>query len=287
MALLPVPHGQGTTTSKFSRLDWLICGFVDLHRRLYRVGLSLYFRLAEVMNSRLLCATLCGQVHRELDLPPRLRRHDDEGLSEALNVCLDRYQEVKGETLASLPDDIYVPAGVDEHDTILFLLENLNPTIKEWPNALAHRQVFMGYAASLRDKFISFDPERSVTQVWMGLALDLDPTLIERAGLGHVLGPCPTPVSACDFEQDRQPQSIADSNMSHQAALAARIESLQSPVSVKDTPAYTSDGVVVPRHIAEADIDSNGSSDDAIPRAALGAGVDRGDMSSLCQRSQG
>ncbi|RMJ08054.1 hypothetical protein CDV36_012324 [Fusarium kuroshium] len=283
MALLPITHSQGTSTSKFNRLDWLICGFVDLHRRLYRIGLPLYFRLAEVMNRRLLCATLCGQVHRELDLPLRLRRHDDEGLLDALNVCLDRYQEVRGETLAALPDDdVLVPAGVDEHDIILFLLESMNPTIKEWPNALVHRQVFMGYTASLRDKFISFDPERSVAQVWMGLALDLDPTLIERPSFGHISAPCPTPVSADDFEQDHLPQSIADSNMSHQTALAARIENLQRPVSAGDTPAYISDRAVISGYITttEPDVGSSGSSDDGIPRAASGAGVDRGDMSS-------
>ncbi|KAL2684659.1 hypothetical protein Neosp_005741 [[Neocosmospora] mangrovei] len=282
MTLLSIPHGQGTPASKFSRLDWLICGFVDLHRRLYRVGLSLYFRLAEVMNRRLLCATLCGQVHRELDLLPRLRRHDDVGLSDALNVCFDRYQEVKGETLATLSDDVHVPAGVDESDIILFLLENLNPTIKEWPNALAHRQVFMGYAASLRDKFISFDPERSVAQVWMGLAMDLDPTLIERSSFGHISAPCPTPVSACDSEQNHQPQSAADSNMSHQTALAARIENLQCPVSAGDTLAYKSDEAVISHYIVrtEPEIDSNGFSDDPITGAALGAGADKGDMDS-------
>ncbi|RSL40765.1 hypothetical protein CEP53_013166 [Fusarium sp. AF-6] len=282
MALLSITHSQGTPTSKFNRLDWLICGFVDLHRRLYRVGLSLYFRLAEVMNRRLLCATLCGQVHRELDLPLRLRRHDDEGLLDALNVCLDRYQEVKGETLAVLPDDVHVPADVDEHDIILFLLESMNPTIKEWPNALVHRQVFMGYVASLRDKVISFDPERSVAQVWVGLALDLDPTLIERPSFGYISAPCPTPVSASDFEQNHQLQSIADSNISHQTALAARIENLQCPVSAGDTPAYVSDGAVISGYITttEPDVGSSGSSDDGFPRAASGAGVDRGDMSS-------
>ncbi|RSL47864.1 hypothetical protein CEP54_013196 [Fusarium duplospermum] len=284
MALLPITHSQSTPTSKFNHLDWLICGFVDLHRRLYRVGLSLYFRLAEVMNHRLLCATLCGQVHRELGLPPRLRRHDDEGLSDALNVCLDRYQEVKGETLAALADDVHVPAGVDDHDIILFLLESMNPAIKEWPNALAHRQVFMGYAASLRDKFISFDPERSVAQVWMGLALDLDPTIIERPIFGHISAPCPTPISAGDFEQNHQPHPIADSNMSHQTALAARIENLQCPVSAGDTPTYISDGAVISSYIArrEPGIDSNGSSDDTIPRADSGAGLDGVDTSSQC-----
>lgn len=241
MTLLPIPQGQVTSNSTFSRLDWLVCGFVDLHRRLYRVGLSLYFRLAEVMGRRLLCATLCGQVCRELEMAPLLRRHDDQGLSDALNACLDRYREVKGEgALATLVDDVHVPAGVDENDLVLFLLESLNPPIKEWPNALAHRQVFMGYAACLRDKLVPLDPEGSVAQVWMGLALDLDPTLIERSIFGRVSAPCSTPVPTCHLEQHRQPQSIADGDLSHPTALAARIENLQC----RDTPESSSDGVI-------------------------------------------